>query len=298
MPQTDGRWPVTEDERVRVGEVESPVLPGDINPENSLPYKAGQFAPSVDELSQDVLRAADDAGVLSSDLPIYEDGRFSARLLDTWEPAKDLAVLGFNTDTDLPKYATAVLLSSLKAMKQLPANIGLMDLVAAPRDAAVGSTGVVIIAAKFSSSGRKFRGVLEVYPDFFRFVSIPLAPRIPSQKISGISVATYAVFHALGHLMFARLSFDGNVKAIADVLGAHVWSRHGVSGSWGDFLGTPTTQTWRKSDKAKFQSELAGNSPSDDFAEAFALAFTNPAYLKKVFPEKYAGLVKVIQNVL
>jgi len=280
-------------QHVRVGDPESPVMPGDLNPTNAIPYKAGQFAPSIDALTQDSLHGAKEAGVLPSDLPIYdENGDISNEKLHEWNPEMDLAVAGYEI-YNIPKYSSAILLSALKNMGRLPVNAGLSAIRNVPRDD-TNKFGYTIIAAKYSFAGRKFRGELEIYPDFFRYIHTPLLPKVEG-KASGISVATYSVFHAVGHLLFAKLSADGQVSQLGDVLGKDVWSKKG-SGGWASYLGTPTSRTWKRANHATPVSQLAKASPSDDFAETFALRFNNPDYLETAFPEKFRAMTNIIMS--
>lgn len=278
---------------IRVGDPDSPVLPGDINPTNSLPYRAGQFAPSVDELTHDTLSSAKEAGVLPSDLPIYDEstGEVSAAKVEAWEPEKDLAIHGFQA-TNLPKYSSAILLSSLKNMGKLPENIGLKTIRGAERTDAQGSgIGTTIIAAVYDDSGPEFTGGLEVYPDFFKYIYVPLAPRV-GREAAGVSVATYATFHAIGHLLFARLANDGKLSGVAAVLGDGVWSKTGI-GVPGSFMGTQTTNVWRRRE-GDFPTQLSKSTPSDHFAEIFAIRITNPDYLSTVYPEKHDAMSHAI----
>lgn len=296
--RVDGRGEVTEAERVRVGEPESPVLPGDINPHNALPYRNGQFAPSLEELSMDAMMAADDAGLLPSNLPIYDaSGKVDAGLLKAWEPERHLSDAGFEVDPTLPKYASALILSAQQKLGGMLKGLGLASIRGAQRDESVGGIGTIIIAAKHTSRNRKFVGSLEVYPDFFRFLTIPLAPRI-SNSATGISVATYAVFHSIGHLIFARLVSDGRLSQVGDVLGKDTWSKRMNTDGYvyGGFLGTQTTRSWRRAAFERFVSELSKNSPGDDFAESFALYVTNPDYLRVAFEGKYEAMKDIVGN--
>lgn len=297
----DGIYPVTEEERVRVGDPESPVLPGDINPENAMPYRAGQFAPSAEELTETILRAADDAGLLPNDLPIYDEGgTFSPDLLEQWNPRTSMEGLGVTVDENSPKYVDAVTLSTLNYLGGVHKQAGLTSIVSAPRGSIQGRAyGVIIVAARYSSAGGKFKGALEVYPDFYRYIGIPLSPRLPGQA-TGVSVASYAIIHAIGHLMFAKLTSTGRLGVISKVLGDD-WERDPEvpksSYEKPNFLGQTVAgnKFWRRRKLAVAVSALAKASPADDFAEAFALYLTNRNYLERVHPTKFDAMSELLE---
>lgn len=292
----DGIYPVEERERTRVGDPDSVVLPGDINPENSMPYRAGQFAPSVEDLTEDVLRAADDAGLLPNTLPIYDEGgAFSLELLDAWDPGSDLRERGINMDPEAPKYVSAITLAALDNAGDIPRKVNLSGISVPPREAIQGRAyGVIIVAARYSTANGKFTGGLEIYPDFYRYIGVPLSPRVPG-RATGVSVASYAILHAIGHLYYSRLVSVGDLAAVSRVLGS-TWLKDKSlpvqQYEDANFLGAPLpgSRLWKRRRTSLGVSELSKASPGDDFAETFALYMTNRDYLAKLFPKKFEAM--------
>lgn len=288
---------MSDSPRLRVGDPGSPIRVGDLNPNTSMPYRAGQFSPSLDELTQDILMAADKANVLPSDLPVYDDaGNLDLDKLEAWEPAKSLITMDLEPDSDVPKYVAALILAALNQFRHMPRRMGLKSIVAAPRtEMRAGLFGDVIVAARFTGKGSMFTSAIEVYPDFYKFVDVPLAPKIPG-RASGISVASYAILHAFGHIVFANLAYTGKMDEIAPVLRKGVWSREKtITNRRGEFFNTPVSDTWYYSTQKDFPTELSQASPSDDFAETFALYVANPAYLEAVYPDKYAAIEEIVE---
>lgn len=284
--------------RLRVGDPASPIRVGDVNPQTSMPYRAGQFSPSIDELTGDVLMAADKAGVLPSDLPVYDEaGNLDLEKLEAWEPNTGLTSMHLEVGDTVPKYASALILAALNQLKGMPRQLGLKYVVAASREQMVsGVFGDVIVAARYTGRGELFTSSIEVYPDFYRFVDIPLAPRIPG-RATGVSIATFAILHSFGHVVFAKLAAGGHLDEVAPVLRAGVWSRVESSlNRRGDFFKIPVNDTWYYNPAAEFPTQLSKASPGDDFAETFALYIANPAYLRAVFPEKYAGMEVIVEK--
>ena len=142
--------------------------------------------------------------------------------------------------------------------------------------------------------GRKFKGTLHIYPRFYQYVSLPMLPKIPGRD-EGISVAAYAVYHALGHLLFARMSYEGRLDIIGSFLAVAGWTKHpDANAERGHFFDYDNRGAWRYRKGAAFQTEASKYSPADDFAESFALYMSHPGYLSLVFPDKHRIVDKAL----
>jgi len=280
--------------RTRIGEPGSPIMPGDPTPGGGV-YRGGQFAPTMDELSSISLAQASDAGLVSRMLPIYDDsGAVDEKMLSEWKPE----ISGVHINSNVPKYSSAVLVDVLSDRDSLIKSLGLGYVDAGTREEqdALSIYGETVIKAQYTS-GNGFTGKLVVYPSFYKYVSAPLVGRIPGFD-QGLSVAAYAVFHALGHLMFARLMHDGKIKPLAEIIEDGGWSKHesndNTKASYLEYQNTETV--WNRSLNTRMKTEASKFTPMDDFAELFALYFTNQKYLERAFPEKFELMDTILKE--
>jgi hypothetical protein len=280
--------------RVRVGEPGSPIQTGDATPGGGV-YRGGQFAPTMDELSELSLQQANDAGLVSKLLPIYdENGRVDERKVEEWNP--NSSIDGVHINSDVPKYSSAVLVDVLGRMPRLLSKLNLSYVEAGDRmeQDSLSIYGETIIKAKYTAS-RGFTGRLTVFPSFYKYVSAPLVGMVPG-KDSGLSVAAYAVHHSVGHLVFAKLMFDGKLDFLGKLFGLSGWSKH-AAGAPGHFLmARDDNAVWKKEVPHRSQSEASKYSPMDDFAELFALYFTNPTYLDVAFEERAQLMADILKH--
>lgn len=285
--------------RTRIGEPGSPIMPGDPTPGGGV-YRGGQFAPTMDELSSLSLAQADNAGLVSKKLPIYDDaGNVDEKRLEAWTPE----ISGVHINSNVPKYSSAVLVDVLDGRDSFIKSLGLSYVDAGTREEqdALSIYGETVIKAQYTS-GNGFTGKLIVYPSFYKYVSAPLIGKIPGLD-QGLSVAAYSVFHALGHLMFARLMHDGKIKQLGSLLEFSGWSKHesneNTQASYLEYVNEETV--WKRGLGKRVKTEASKFTPMDDFAELFALYFTNQKYLEKAFPEKLdliEGILKDYGHVL
>lgn len=278
--------------RTRIGEPGSPIMPGDPTPGGGV-YRGGQFAPTMDELSSLSLAQASEAGLVSKLLPIYDDsGAVDEKKLEEWSPE----ISGVHINSNVPKYSAAVLVDALSGRDSLIKSLGLSYVDAGTREEqdALSIYGETVIKSQYVS-GDGFTGKLVVYPSFYKYVSAPLVGRVPGLD-QGLSVAAYAVFHALGHLMFARLMHDGKIKPLGEMIESSGWSKHESSdntqASYLEYVNTETV--WKRGLGIKVKTEASKFTPMDDFAELFALYFTNQKYLERAFPEK----LELVEDIL
>lgn len=277
--------------RTRIGEPGSAIMPGDPTPGGGV-YRGGQFAPTMDELSSLSLAQANDAGLLSRMLPIYdESGRVSEKALEEWKPAFG----NVHIHSDVPKYSAAVIVDALQGKESMLDSFGMNLIAAGTREEqdALSIYGETVIKSEYVAKNG-FSGRLVVYPSFYKYVASPLVGRIPGRD-EGLSVASYAVFHSLGHLLFARLMFDGKLKQISELLDLAGWSKQAsdetTSPSYIEYI---NELVWKRGVSSRYKTEASKFSPMDDFAETFALYFTNQKYLQVAFPSR----LELIEDIL
>lgn len=278
--------------RVRVGDVMSPVIPGDPAPGGGT-YRAGQYAPHVDDLAIQTFSSAQDAGILPAGLPIFDDdGNIDKDKLNSWDPNSEGIPIQFSED--IPVYSSAILASSLKMIDDsLLENLsmGVMQAARTP-----GDFGNFIVSAKVDSENRQFNSFLMVYPDFYKYVDKPMVPKTPKRE-SGLSVSSFMVFHAVGHVVLSKLTFDGKISDIADFMDSSGWTKSpNDDDEKGVFMGRKSMSAWYRDPSHRFLTELSRYSPLDDFSQAFALYHTSNEYLHKVDEKKYDIISKIISE--
>jgi hypothetical protein len=279
-------------QRIRVGDVMSPVAPGDPAPGGGT-YRAGQYSPHVDDLAISTFSSAKDAGILPAGLPIFdENGNVDKEKLDAWKPNQEN--LPINFAEDIPNYSSAVIVSSLKQIDNAFLSTLNMGVMQAPRT--MGEFGNFVVSARTSSENRSFSSMIFVYPDFYRFIDKPIIPKTPKRE-SGISVSSFMVFHAVGHVVLAKVLFNGKISDVAGFFDSSGWGKIKDSiHTKASFMGRNSTSAWYKNSEHKFLSELSRYSPVDDFAQSFAFYFTHNEYLQKIAPEKYEIINKIAKE--
>lgn len=280
--------------RTRIGEPGSPIMPGDPTPGGGV-YRGGQFAPTMDELSTLSLVQANSAGLLSKNLPIFDArGEVDERKLEAWTPK----ISGVHINSKVPKYSSAVLVDTLSGRDSLIQSLGLSYIDAGDREEqnSLSIYGEVVIKAKYASRNG-FTGRLVVYPSFYKYVSTPLVGKVPGVD-QGLSIASYAVFHSLGHLLFARLMYDGKIKEIGELMETSGWSKHestdNTQASYLEYVNHGTV--WKRRTNVRVKTEASKFTPMDDFAELFSIRLTNPKYLEKAFPSKYELISSILED--
>jgi len=278
--------------RVRVGDDLSPVVPGDPAPGGQT-YRAGQYAPHMDDLAISTFSSAQTAGILPSGLPIFDnEGNIDKEKVDTWNP--NSVGLPVSFVGDIPAYSSLVVASVLKQINEEFLSSLNMSVMQAPR--VLGDFGSYIVSSKTSGENRRFSSVFYVYPDFYKFIDKPIVPKTP-KKESGLSVSTFMTFHSIGHVVFSKLSFDGNINEVALFVGSSGWTKNArADHDKGMFMGRKSTSAWYRNSSHRFLTELSKYSPLDDFAQAFALYYTSSDYFQKVDPEKYNIVHKIVNR--
>jgi hypothetical protein len=276
--------------RVRVGDDLSPVIPGDPAPGGKT-YRAGQYAPHVDDLAISTFSSAETAGILPSGLPIFdEEGNIDKDKLDNWNPSMEGLPVSFADD--IPVYSSLVVTSVLKQLDEEMLSSLNLSIMQAPR--VMGDFGNYIVSSRTSGENRRFSSVFYVYPDFYKFIDKPVVPKTPKRE-SGLSISTFMTFHSLGHVVFSKLSFDGHINEVAIFVGGSGWTKSArADHDKGMFMGRKSTSAWYRNSSHRFLTELSKYSPLDDFAQAFALYYTSSDYFQKVDPEKYNIVHKIV----
>lgn len=278
--------------RIRVGDAVSPVQAGDPAPGGGV-YRAGQYSPRVEDLAAATFSSAKDAGILPSGIPIFdEDGEVNKDKLEKWNPNSFNISIKF--DDDVPKYSSAVLVSTFSKVEENVLDSFNLNVMQAPRT--LGEFGNYIIAAKTFSTNRRFYSTLYVYPDFYKYIDKPIVPKTPKRD-SGLSVSSFMTFHSLGHILFSKLTFEGRLHDISDFLETSGWMKTSdYKHTKSSFMGKKSTSAWYKNSHNKFLSELSMYSPMDDFAQAFAFYYTSRDYFSTVDQEKFDVMHKIISE--
>lgn len=281
-------------ERIRVGDVFSPVSPGDPSPTGGV-YRAGQYSPHVDDLAIATFSAAQTAGILPADLPIFdENGEVDRDKLNAWKPSS--AGLPASFAEDIPVYSAAVIVSSMKQINESLLEGLNMNVAQAPRTP--GEFGNYIVGARTSGENRQFSSQMFVYPDFYKFIDKPIVPKTPKRE-SGLSVSSFMTFHTVGHILLSKLTFEGKIHEVADFMESSNWNKTPDSThDKASFMGRKSTSAWYRNTSHRFLSELSRYSPLDDFAQAFAFYHTSHDYLQKVDSKKYEIMHKIISEQL
>lgn len=283
-----------KDIRIRVGDTGSLVAAGDPipNPEGGY-YRTGQFAPLPEELSSDSLARASEAGMLSNRLPIFDGDEVSHKKLEEWNP--NLGNVHF--DPEVPKFASAIITDAMLGREGLLEALNLIHVDAGTREEQDGLSiyGEIIIKSEHYSTNHQFTSRIKVFPSFYKYVAAPLVGKLPGRD-GGISVASYAVFHTVGHLLFAKMIHDGRITAVGKVLEQSGWTKHpGAESTTASFLEFDNTNTaWSRDKEVPYKTEASKFLPEDDFAEAFALFFAARRYLENAFPNNYEIMKEII----
>ena len=275
---------------VRIGSPESTVQAG--MPVPGKPgsfYEAGQFAPSIDQLLTSTLAEANDAGLVSTDLPIFDpDGGVSLERINAWNPYDDLE--GIHAPPSIPKFSMATLITVDKAYPGLYKTLRITNIIdgsALENQEGANARSIAgeqLITAVTSAQGRMFRSKFIVYDRYYQYISTPIVPEIPGRS-KGVSVSFYATLKALGHVMFARLAFDGELELIGKFLNAAEWAKTPNGGKKGHFMSLKNMAGYYLGNEDN-TSEVSNYSPADDFADTFAQYLSHRLYLQVKSPNK------------
>jgi len=272
---------------IRIGSPESPVLPG--TPVPGKPgkyYEAGQFAPSVDELATSTFSEADKAGLISTDLPIFEDGDISPDKVASWNPKDSLP--GVVVSSQVDKFSMAVILTAHSMYPKLFDSINLSSIQSGDALEAQGSKSVVgesLITVQTQARNRIFTSTMFIYSRFYQYLATPIVSAIPG-RTKGISVSLFAAFKAIGHALFNKMVHEGELELIGRFTNASGWSKNPQEGSRGSYMGKKNMASFFRESDSAVTSEVARYSPIDDFADTFAHYLTHRSYLSAVAPEK------------
>lgn len=273
---------------VRVGDPESIVQPGDLSPEGKL-YSSGQFAPTIDELVSETISEASQAGLISRDLPIFnEQGEVDETRLNDWQPINDLVGMHITVSPSLSKYTAAGMVSILKIIGKNR----YIDFIREDNELLQDS----VVAAQTSRQGKNFLGGILVSSKFYELMVVPVIPKIVG-RTQGVSLATLLTFHSLGHLLYARLGFDGRVDLLGKFAESSGWRKsQSPTTSQGTFLTFKNRSSWNRDTNIEYPSETSKWSPMDDFAQTYAHYYLNSAYLKNISPKRYENMESIIQE--
>lgn len=276
--------------RIRVGDVFSPVAPGDPAPAGGT-YRSGQYAPKVEDLAMETFAGAHDAGLNFSGIDVFdEQGNLSLEKVEKWSPRDENFSVNFTEN--VPNYSGVVIASAIKSLPDGFFDNFNMTVDLAPRTP--GDFGNFVIAAKTAMVNRKFYSTLYVYPDFYKYINKPLVPKNPRNK-DGVSIATFMTYHAFGHALFSKIASEGDLKRLAVFMDTSGWTKKPDNNHLkASYMGRKSTSAWYRESSHMFLSELSRYSPMDDFAQTFAYYFLNPYYVQKLEPEKYEALTKII----
>ena len=258
-------------------------------------YEAGQFSPNLEELVSSTMSEANDAGLLSGNLPIFgDDGKVDDNMTNAWNPYDDFYGRGIIVSGHIPKYSLAVF-SSLQ--DKFPGMLGALDVTGIENSEDSNSRAIVgtqLITAVTNTQGRKFKATLVTYPAFHQYISTPVVRSVPGRS-AGISVSTYATFKALGHILFAKLAYDGELEIIGKFLTVAGWSKSPKSENIkGNFLGKQNLSSYTRENR-ETGSEIEKYSFQDDFADTFAQYLTHRNYMQTIAPDKIE-IMELISN--
>lgn len=277
-------------EAIRIGSPESPVLSG--MPVPGKPgkyYEKGQFAPSMDELVASTLSEADKAGLISTDLPIFdENGEVSADMVETWNPKETLGSI--NVSDQISKFSMAVVVSVNNMFPDILNTVGITSILSGneleQQEGSKALIGESLLTVKSVPRQRSFASNLYIYDRFYQFISTPVVAEIPG-RTKGISVSMYALLKGIGHVLFNKLSYDGQLEMIGKFLSVSGWVKiPGGEAQRGSFMGRKNMSSFYRKESAPTMSEIARYSPIDDFADTFAHYLVHRSYLGVISPEK------------
>lgn len=279
---------------IRVGQAGASVAAG--SPVPGKPgkyYEAGQFSPNLEQLMSNTISEAGDAGLISTNLPIYnESGEVDKDALDAWNPYDEFYNAGIIVSGKIAKNDVAVFSSIVDRFPKLLSFAGISAIETSEDLNSRAIIGTQLITAITNTQGRKFKATLVTYPSFQQYVTIPVV-RAVKKRGSGVSVSTYATFKAIGHVIFAKLAYEGQLELLGRFITASGWSKTPKAGyEKGHFLGKKNLGSYVRESKLAL-AEITKYSPQDDFAETFAQYLTHRNYLAMLAPEK----LQVIEDI-
>lgn len=288
--------PLEDTKGIRVGQEGSLVKPGDAVPgQMGKVYEAGQFSPSIDELASMTLSEAKHAGLISRELPIFdpETGEIDKDALEAWNPYGHLRRYGAYSSVSVPKHSMAVVVSIADTFPKLLEGLNVSNIL---NGQGTDVDGDALVTSTVTAKNNNFRSNLVIYPEFYKYVSIPIVPEIPGVR-SGLSVATYATVHALGHVLYSKLVFEHELSLLGTFMSAAGWSRKETPGYQpGSYLGKTNNAPWKRDTSKVVTSEISRFSPSEDFADTFAQYMFHREYLRIVSPEKLHAMEDIVEQ--
>jgi len=89
--------------------------------------------------------------------------------------------------------------------------------------------------------------------------------------------------------------FDGKLKQLAELLDLAGWSKQASDETTSpSYIEYKNELVWKRGINSRYKTEASKFSPMDDFAETFALYFTNQKYLQVAFPSR----LELIEDIL
>lgn len=284
-----------ENGKLRVGDEGASVQPGDQIPGKQSFYEVGQFSPDIDELASMTLSEAKKAGLISRELPIFdpETGEIDEDALEAWNPYGHLRRYGAYSSVSVPKHSMAVVVSVADTFPKLLEGLQVRNIL---NGEGTDVQADALITSTVSSKGDNFRANLIIYPEFYKYVSLPIVAEIPGIR-AGLSVATYATAHALGHVLYNKLVFDHELSLMGAFMEAAGWSRREQPGfKSGSYLGKVNESAWKKDPTKVVTSEISRFAPSEDFADTFAQYLFHREYLRIAAPEKMHVMEEIVEK--
>lgn len=289
---------------IRIGQPGSPIDQGAPVPGSpGQYYENGQFAPDVDQLMSSVLGESASAGLISTDLPFVLDGKIDDDALKAWNPYDEYSKKGVLASGQVSKYSLAVVSSADAMFPGMMKGLGIRSIMTADDQGNSRSiSGIQLVTALTNTQGGKFKSTIVIYPAFEQFVTIPLVRAIQG-RTSGVSVSTYALFKAYGHILFAKMAYEGEMKLLGEFLEVSGWSKTPDNKhEKGHYLNIKSRSAFQR-DKSKTDSmsEIEYFTPQDDFADTFAQYILHRRYMGVRNEEKYGIMTKIMdryENVL
>lgn len=283
---------------IRVGQPGSPVDRGMPVPGNpGKYYENGQFAPDMDSLLTSVISEADSAGLVSKELPFLANDEIDDEKLKEWNPYEDYGRKGISVSGSVSKFSMAVIESINSTFPSLLTSFNINSIMTTDdMSNSRAIAGRQLITSIVKTQGR-FKATLVVYPEFEQFITVPIVRAIKG-RTSGVSVATYAVYKALGHILFSKMSYEGEMKLLGEFLEACGWTKKTSNFTEkGRYISIKSRSSYeRTKDKDLALSEVERYSAQDEFADTFAQYMTHRRYMSQKFPEKYEIMSKIMEG--
>lgn len=290
---------ILKNSAIRIGQPGSPVDQGAPVPGSpGQYYENGQFAPDMDGLLSSVLGESASAGLISTELPFILDGKIDENLLKTWNPYEDYSKKGVMVSGQVSKFSLAVISSTDAMFPGMMKGLGLTSIATAEDTTnSRAIAGIQLVTAMTSGQHGRFKATLVVYPAFEQFVTVPLVRSIKG-RTSGVSVATYALLKAYGHILFAKMAYEGEMKLIGEFLEVTGWSKTPDNNKIkGHYLTAKSRSSFMKQrNRNTSLAEIENFTPQDDFADTFAQFITHRRYMSIETPDKYEVMTRIMDR--